>query len=208
MSFETWVAFLIASSIVVLIPGPNIILTINHAIRDGKRSGLATVPGVSLGALIAMTLSLAGAGAVLATSAYLFSMLKLAGAAYLIWMAYVLWTAPVQNKLTTGDTEAQPLKTLFLQSFLISTLNPKGPIFYVAFVPQFVDISGPVFFQFSILTATFICVATLNTLLWLFFANGLRDHFQKPGAMRLLNRGGASCLFVAGLFTLRVTRDS
>lgn len=208
MSFETWVAFVIASAIVVLIPGPNIILTINHAIRDGKRSGLATVPGVSLGALIAMTLSLAGAGAVLATSAYLFSMLKLAGAAYLIWMAYVLWTAPVQSELTTDDTEEQPLKALFWQSFLISVLNPKGPIFYVAFVPQFVDISGPVFFQFSILTATFVGVATLNTLLWLFFANGLRDHFQKPGAMRLLNRGGASCLFVAGLLTVRVTRAS
>lgn len=82
MSFEMWLAFALASSIVVLIPGPNIVLTINYAIRDGKRSGLATVPGVSLGALIAMTLSLAGAGAVLAASATLFSLLKLAGAAY------------------------------------------------------------------------------------------------------------------------------
>lgn len=208
MGFETWIAFAIASSIVVLIPGPNIILTINHAIRGGKRSGLATVPGVSLGALVAMTLSLAGAGALLATSAYLFSLLKLAGAAYLIWMAYVLWTAPVQEELANGEIEVQPLKPLFWQSFLISALNPKGPVFYVAFVPQFVDISGPVFLQFSILTATFVGVATLNTLLWLFFANGLRFHFQKPGAMRLLNRGGAGCLFVAGLFTARVTRAS
>ena len=206
MSFETWIAFAIASSIVVLIPGPNIILTINYAIRDGKRSGFATVPGVSMGALIAMTLSLAGAGAVLATSAYLFSLLKLAGAAYLIWMAYAMWTDPIQEKLTDGETETQPLKSLFWQSFLISALNPKGPIFYVAFVPQFVDVSGPVFFQFSILTATFVGVATLNTLLWLFFAYGLRAHFQKPGAMRLLNRAGASCLFVAGLFTTRATR--
>ncbi|MCF6234552.1 MAG: LysE family translocator [Rhodobacteraceae bacterium] len=151
MSIETWVAFAIASSIVVLIPGPNIILTINYAIRDGKRSGLATVPGVSLGAIIAMTLSLAGAGAVLATSAYLFSLLKLAGAAYLIWMAYTLWTAPVQETLMDVEIEAHPLKSLFWQSFLISALNPKGPVFYVAFVPQFVDVSGAVFSNFRFL---------------------------------------------------------
>lgn len=208
MSFETWLAFALASSFVVLIPGPNIILTVNYAIRDGKRSGLATVPGVSFGALVAMTVSLAGAGAVLATSSYLFSLLKIAGAAYLIWMAYALWTAPVQDALADEKTEAQPLKSVFWQSFLISALNPKGPVFYVAFVPQFVDVTSSVVLQFTILTVTFVAVATLNSLLWLFFANGLRDHFQKPSAMRMLNRGGASCLFVAGVFTARVTRAS
>lgn len=208
MSFETWIAFGIASAIVVLIPGPNTILTISYAIRDGKRSGLATVPGVSMGALLAMTISLAGAGAVLATSAFLFSLLKIAGAAYLIWMAYALWTAPVQDSLTPSPTEAKPLKTLFWQSFLISALNPKGPIFYVAFVPQFVDIGAPVLQQFAILTVTFVGVATLNTLLWLFFANGLRDYFRKPNAMRYLNRCGASCLLVAGLFTAKASRIS
>ncbi|MGJ8627353.1 MAG: LysE family translocator [Sulfitobacter sp.] len=208
MSFESWLAFALASSIVVLIPGPNIILTVNYAIRDGKRSGLATVPGVSFGALIAMIVSLAGAGAVLAASATLFSMLKLAGAAYLIWLAYSLWTAPAQEETSDGTVEAQPLKKLFWQSFLISALNPKGPVFYVAFVPQFVDVAGPIFLQFALLTATFVGVATLNTLLWLFFANGLRDYFRNPKTMRILNRSGASCLFIAGLFTARATRVS
>lgn len=208
MSFETWFAFALASSIVVLIPGPNIVLTVNYAIRDGKRSGLATVPGVSLGALIAMVVSLAGAGAVLAASATLFSLLKLAGAAYLIWLAYSLWTAPAKEAMVDGVAAAQPLKKLFWQSFLISALNPKGPVFYVAFVPQFVDVNGPVFQQFALLTATFVGVATLNTLFWLFFANGLRDYFRKPKAMRMLNRGGASCLFIAGVFTARMTRAS
>jgi threonine/homoserine/homoserine lactone efflux protein len=206
MSFETWLAFTLASSIVVLIPGPNIVLTVTHAIKDGKRSGLAIVPGVSLGALIAMTVSLAGAGAILAASATLFSMLKAAGAVYLIWLSYALWTTPAQEAMTDGAAGAQPLKTLFWQLFFISALNPKGPVFYVAFVPQFVDVMGPVFLQFALLTATFVGLATLNTLLWLFFANGLRDHFRKPRAMRMLNRAGASCLFIAGVFTARATR--
>ena len=99
MTYETWVAFVIASVIVVIIPGPNIVLTINYAIRDGRRTGLATIPGVVLGAFIAMSLSLLGAGAILATSAFLFTLLKLVGALYLIWLAYSLWKAPVEQKI-------------------------------------------------------------------------------------------------------------
>lgn len=206
MTYETWIAFAIASSIVVLIPGPNIVLTVNYAIRDGKRSGLATIPGVVAGAFIAMSLSLAGAGALLATSAYLFSLLKLAGAMYLIWLAYSLWTAPLEGGSADGSGEARSLKSLFWQSFLISVLNPKGPAFYVAFVPQFVSATGPVFQQFAILTATFLVVATLNSLFWLLFASSMREQFRKPKAMMILNRVGASCLFVAGVFTARATR--
>ncbi len=208
MTYETWLAFAVASAIVVLIPSPNIVLTVNYAIRDGKRSGLATIPGVVLGAFIAMSLSLLGAGAVLATSAFLFTLLKLAGAIYLIWLAYFLWTAPVQSISVGGMSDAKPLKNLFWQSLLISVLNPKGPAFYVAFVPQFVSPSGPIFQQFAILIATFLFVATLNSLFWLYFANGMRAQFRRPEAMRILNRIGASCLFVAGVFTARATRSA
>jgi len=208
MTYETWIAFAVASAIVVLIPGPNIVLTVNYAIRDGKRSGLATIPGVVLGAFIAMSLSLLGAGAVLAASAFLFMLLKLAGAIYLIWLAYSLWTAPVESISVDGVSDARPLMSLFWQALLISVLNPKGPAFYVAFVPQFVSPSGPIFQQFAILIATFLAVATLNSFFWLYFANGMRRQFQKPGAMKFLNRIGASCLFVAGVFTVRATRSA
>lgn len=208
MAYETWLAFTIASAIVVLIPGPNIVLTVNYAIRDGRRSGMATIPGVVLGAFIAMSLSLLGAGAVLATSAFLFTLLKLAGAVYLIWLAYSLWTAPVETMPLGGAKKSQPLVSLFWQSLLISVLNPKGPAFYVAFVPQFVSADGPIFQQFAVLIATFLAVATLNSLFWLYFASGLRSQFQKPRALRLLNRIGASCLFVAGVFTARATRSA
>lgn len=206
MTYETWIAFAIASSIVVLIPGPNIVLTVNYAIRDGKRSGLATIPGVVAGAFIAMSLSLVGAGALLATSAYLFSLLKLVGAMYLIWLAYSLWTAPVEGATADGSAETQSLKSLFWQSFLVSALNPKGPAFYLAFVPQFVSATGSTFQQFAILIATFLVVATMNSLFWLFFASSMREQFRKPKAMKILNRIGASCLFVAGVITVRATR--
>lgn len=208
MTYETWLAFVVASTIVVLIPGPAVVLTVNYAIRDGKRSGLATVPGVVLGAFVAMSLSLAGAGAVLATSVFLFTLLKLAGAIYLIWLAYSLWTAPVEGISVESVSDQKPLMGLFWQSFLVSVLNPKGPAFYVAFVPQFVSLTGPIFPQFAVLTATFLAVAALNSLFWLFSAHGLRTQFRKPMAMRILNRMGASCLFIAGVFTARATRSA
>ena len=208
MTYETWLAFVVASTIVVLIPGPAVVLTVYYEIRDGKRSGLATVPGVVLGAFVAMSLSLAGAGAVLATSAFLFTLLQLAGAIYLLWLAYSLWTAPVEGISVENIADQKPLRGLFWQSFLISVLNPKGPAFYVAFVPQFVSPTGPIFQQFAVLTATFLGAAALNSLFWLFSAHGLRVQFRKPMAMRILNRMGASCLFIAGVFTARATRSA
>lgn len=208
MNFETWMAFTLASAFVVLIPGPNIVLTVNYAIRRGARSGIATVPGVVAGAFVAMSLSLAGAGAVLAASTWLFSMLKLAGAVYLMWLAYTLWNAPVAPVEDTEVASDQPLMSLFWQSFLVSVLNPKGPIFYVAFVPQFVNSSGPVFQQFALLIATFLTIAALNSLLWLFCASRMSDQLRKPAAMKMVNRVGGSCLFLAGLFTARASRAS
>lgn len=208
MTFEIWIAFVVASTAVVLIPGPNVIITVAAAIRHGKRSGLATVPGVVAGAFFAMSLSLAGAGAVLATSASLFSALKIAGALYLFWMAYQLWKTPVAKMEIVENEQAGTLMPLFRQTFLISALNPKGPIFYIAFVPQFVTSGEPVFYQFLILTLTFLVVAAVNSLMWLFGANSLRSVLAGEVALRRFNRLGASCLVIAGVFTLRASRVS
>lgn len=208
MSFETWLAFAVASAIVVLIPGPNIVLTVTYAIRDGMRSGLATVPGVVVGAFIGMSASLAGAGAILAASVGLFTAMKIVGVLYLLWLAYKLWSAPVEGIRTEEDAPERSLWRLFRQSVLISALNPKGPVFYMAFVPQFVDPSAPALAQFAILTATFLAVAGLNGFGWLALASALRDRLQGPFVMRLINRVGAMCLGAAGLFALRASRTA
>jgi len=206
MTFEVWLSFALASAAVVLIPGPNIVLTINYALTSGKRTGWATVPGVVLGAFVAMTLSLAGAGAILATSAHLFTALKIAGALYLVWLAYKLWTSSAKGAVEEGEANMRSLRSIFAQSFLVSVLNPKGPIFYVAFVPQFVSVSAPIFEQFALLIATFLFVAFLNSLMWLFFATSLRERLSKPSAMRIVNRTGATCLSLAAVLTASATR--
>jgi len=208
MTFEVWLAFAIASAAVVLIPGPNIILTISYALKGGRATGWATVSGITSGAFVAMTLSLAGAGAIVAASATLFSVLKIAGAGYLIWLAYNLWVSPQYEIDTSENQMVLRGGSIFRQAFLVSALNPKGPIFYMAFVPQFVSLEQPIIAQFAILIATFLFVATLNSLMWLFFASALRPQLKRPKVLKVVNRTGAGFLFVAGLATAGASRSN
>ena len=97
MSYEVWFAFIMASVVLSLLPGPTAMLVVSYALNRGRASGFATVPGAVLGDFIAMTISLAGAGAILAASATLFTILKLCGAAYLIYLGIraILERAPL-----------------------------------------------------------------------------------------------------------------
>lgn len=169
---------------------------------------LATIPGVVAGAFFARSLSLAGAVAILAISASLFSALKIAGALYLFWRAHQLLKTPFVKMGIVENEQAGTLMRLFRHTFLISALNPKGPIFYIAFVPQFVTGGAPVFYPFLILTLTFLVVAAVNSLVWLFGANSHMSVLAGEVALRRFNRLGAPCLFIAGAFTLRGSRIS
>ncbi|MGB0499472.1 MAG: LysE family translocator, partial [Rubricella sp.] len=91
MTLEIWIAFTLASGVLLAIPGPTVMLVLATGIGRGRRAALGTVPGIALGDLTAMSVSLAGAGALLAASATAFTVLKLAGAAYLMWMGLKLW---------------------------------------------------------------------------------------------------------------------
>ena len=93
--FHTWISFVAATEALLIIPGPTVLLVISYALAQGKRSAWATVPGVAAGDFTAMALSLLGLGAVLAASAELFTVLKLAGAAYLVYLGIKLWRAPI-----------------------------------------------------------------------------------------------------------------
>ncbi|SOH92420.1 Threonine/homoserine/homoserine lactone efflux protein [Monaibacterium marinum] len=202
MLFETWLAFAIASAVLVAIPGPTVMLVVSFALGQGRRSAWATVPGVALGDLVAMVISLAGAGAVLAASATAFTVLKLAGAVYLIWLGYGLWRS------TPKTLEAKPAtgRRLFRDSFTVTVLNPKGIVFFIAFVPQFINTSAPLLPQTSILIATFVALGSLNALLWALAAGTMRDRLTSIRAQRMIGRVGGSFLILAGLVTALTRR--
>lgn len=206
MAIEVWIAFVLASSALLAVPGPTVMLVVSYALGRGRSSGWSTVPGVTLGDFTAMTASLLGAGAILATSATLFTVLKFAGAAYLIWLGIRLWRAPVGSLELQDTPEHNTRAAMFWNAYVVTALNPKSIAFFVAFVPQFIDSSRAALPQFVILEATFLALAAANVAVWAILAGNLRSRFKRPSTLRLTNRVGASFLIGAGLLTAAVRR--
>jgi threonine/homoserine/homoserine lactone efflux protein len=206
MSFELWIAFVAASSAMLAIPGPTVMLVVSYALGRGRSSGWWTVPGVTLGDFTAMTVSLLGAGAILAASATLFTVLKLTGAAYLIWLGLKMWCSEPTLDDVPDASAGGTGWSMFLHSFVVTALNPKGIVFFVAFVPQFVNPTAAALPQFVILEATFVTLAAANVALWAVLAGLLRSQFKQPEMLKLVNRLGASFLVTAGLATIAFRR--
>jgi threonine/homoserine/homoserine lactone efflux protein len=203
MSFETWLAFAAASAIMLAIPGPTVLLVISYALGHGRRTTAATVVGVTLGDFTAVTASLAGLGALLAASSELFTILKLIGAAYLMFLGIKLWRAPVMTG-PMGDNdnlpEEKPLKIL-LHAYIVTALNPKSIIFFIAFVPQFLDPHRAFLPQVIVLEATFLVLAALNAFLYGLLADVARKYIRKASVQRAVNRTGGTLLIAAGAVT-------
>jgi threonine/homoserine/homoserine lactone efflux protein len=201
MPLELWLAFVAASAVVLLIPGPTVLLVVSYALGQGRRSALATVAGVTLGDLTAVTLAMLGLGALLATSAELFTALRWVGAAYLIYLGIKLWRAPVTPADMQADSETRPL-CMFGHAYLVTALNPKATIFFVAFLPQFLDPAAPAIGQMAILGATFVTMAAINALGFALLASAARGAIRSTGVQRAVNRVGGSLLIGSGLLAV------
>lgn len=197
MTWETWLAFAAASAVVLVLPGPTVLLVVSHALSHGRRATAATVAGVTLGDFAAMTASLAGMGALLATSAELFTLLRWAGAAYLIYLGVKLWRAPA---LTDADPGAQErgLAGLFWHAFAVTALNPKSIVFFVAFTPQFIHADAPYWPQAATAVATYVFLSAMNAGMFGVLGRRARHLARSAAAMRTVNRVGGGLLAGAG----------
>lgn len=207
MAPQVWLSFAVATIFLVTMPGPTILLTVSYALGQGKNTAWATVPGAIVGDFIAMTISLMGAGAVLAASATLFTGLKLIGAGYLIWMGIQMWRSKPME-INTQKVKNVTHRKIFKNTFLVTVLNPKGIIFFVAFVPQFVDPAKDTFIQFAILEATFIFLAATSVLMWALLASVMHSKFKEERTQNIVNKLSGSFLIGAGFLTLAAKRSS
>lgn len=204
MTFEIWLAFVAASAVVLAIPGPTILLVIGQSLGAGRRGALPLVAGVALGDLTAMTLSLAGLGAVLAASATAFTVVKWLGAAYLVWLGVSLWRAKVPEQ--GAAPVALPAASAMRDAYVVTALNPKSIAFFVAFVPQFI-VAGAAFApQAAILIATFVVMAAANAALYAVLAGRLAGAVRRPAVRRFVNRAGGTMLIGAGVATAAMRR--
>lgn len=207
MTFEAWAAFAAATAVLLVIPGPTILLVISYALGQGWRTALPMAVGVALGDFTAMTLSMLGVGALLATSATIFTALKWAGAAYLIYLGVKLFRAG-------GGLDAEPRRDassalkMLGHAWLVTALNPKSITFFVAFLPQFLDRNADFFTQMLIFEATFLALAFANAFGYALVAARARDLVRNPRAIRIFNRAGGTLLVGAGVATVAVRTGS
>jgi threonine/homoserine/homoserine lactone efflux protein len=197
MEFSVWLAFVGASLAMLVIPGPTLLLVIGASLAGGRGAALPLVLGVAAGDFVAISVSLMGLGAVLAASATVFAVLKLIGAAYLLWLAVKLWRAPVSE--TAGAP--MPGRRWARDAFLVTALNPKGIAFFVAFVPLFLDPARPFLPQAAVLVPTFVLLGALNAWLYAVFAARASAAVRRPSVRRGFNRAGAAMLGAAAVAT-------
>lgn len=200
MSIQTWLAFSAASTVLLLIPGPTILLVISYALGQGWRVALPMAVGVALGDFTAMTLSMLGIGALLLASATVFTVLKWCGAAYLIWLGIKLFRAGGTFE-ARANTEATSRIKMLAHAWLITALNPKSITFFVAFLPQFLDAKAPLLPQMAVFETTFLVLAFLNAFGYALVASRARTLFAKPAAIRAFNLTGGTLLIGAGIAT-------
>ena len=205
MTWELYSAYLVATVIVLAIPGPTIMLVVSYALAQGRRTALASVTGVALGDTTAAVLSLAGLGAVLATSAMLFTVLKWVGAAYLVWLGWKMWrTSPAP--LETVATATRDSRTILMHAWIVTALNPKGIAFFIAFLPHFIAPDAPVTPQLVLMGVTFVVLAIVNALAYTLAASAVREKVNRPATLKAINRLGGSVLIAAGLMTAAMRR--
>jgi threonine/homoserine/homoserine lactone efflux protein len=200
MAWETWLAFSAASALLMIIPGPTILLVISYALGQGWRAALPMAIGVALGDFTAMTLSMLGLGALLATSATIFTILKWAGAAYMIWLGVKLWRAGGALNANPRSDGTSMVRMLG-HAWLVTALNPKSIIFFVAFLPQFLDPHGDFLTQMLIFESTFLVLAFANALGYAAIASRARRAIRNERLVGAANKVGGSLLIGAGVLT-------
>lgn len=164
VELDTWLLYTLAALGLSLTPGPNGLLALTHGALYGVRKTLFTIAGGALGFTIIIALSLFGIGALLAASAELLIVLKWAGGAYLVWLGIQVWRSPPlgMDNSHTGTTITG--SAVFRQGLLAAVTNPKGILFFVAFLPQFLTTDLPLFGQFVVMTITFVGIEILFEL--------------------------------------------
>ena len=207
MSLQLWLAFVAASAVLLVIPGPTILTVISYSVAHGRRANVPLVAAVALGDSTALVASLLGLGALLDASAFWFTVVKVAGGLYLLFLGIKLLRAGIAPSAeASAPAVAGPAWKLFANTYLVTALNPKGIIFFVAFLPQFINPAADAGHQLFMLAATFVTMATLNATLYAVFAASARRMLASPRAQKRFNLAGGSLLSAAGLWALMARR--
>lgn len=198
-SSSQWVAFLVASILFIQVPGPSLLFTIGRALTVGRREALLSVVGNGLGVTAQVALVAVGLGAVVAASATAYTLIKVAGAAYVIWLGVQAIRHRADARLAMAAAvparRGHPVRI----GFTVGATNPKTIVFFVAFLPQFTDPTGPVAVQTMLLGLVFGAMAVVSDGTWAIAAGTARDWFaRRPSRLDALSATGGTMMIGLG----------
>lgn len=202
------VTFAIASLALLLIPGPAVIYVLNRSVSDGREAGLAAVAGLELGNLVHVIAASVGLSAVLATSATAFNVVKWLGAGYLIFVG--LRTLATRPQMIESLSTSVSRRRSFLQGIVVNTLNPKVALFFLSYLPQFIDAdNGAAWSQALILGIIFVAIGCLTDGTYALAANALRSVLVNGRSLPFIQRYVAGSVFIGlGLMATRASSKS
>lgn len=180
MELQTWFLYTLAAVGLSLTPGPNGLLALTHGALYGARKTIFTILGGSVGFSAVIGLSMFGIGALLAANVGLLVVLKWVGGAYLIFLGIQVWRSPSLGESRT-EVKASSGGKLFQAGLLSAISNPKGILFFVAFLPQFIDPVGSLVVQFVIMAATFVVIEFIYELLVASLADRIQPWLKRVG---------------------------
>lgn len=199
MELSTWLAFFAASWAISLSPGAGAVAAMSAGLNHGFRRGYITTLGLVAGIWTQTLIVGIGLGALIATSSLAFSIVKWAGVAYLVWLGIKQWRAPAEPPAAADEAAPRVgARELFVRGWIVNALNPKGTVFLLAVVPQFLDLARPLLSQYLVIAATLAFTDLVVMAGYTALASRVLRAMRAPSQVRVLNRVFGSLFVVAG----------
>ncbi len=196
MELHVYLAFVLATAIMIALPGPSVLLTVAHSISFGGRRALATVAGETAGIAVQLAIASIGLTSLLTVMTEAFEWLRLAGAAYLVYLGVKLWLG--SNRPLEFEPSAVSNSNLFTQGLVVTIFNPKSLVFIAAFLPQFMDASRPVGLQLAVIVPTFLVITFSVTSVWALATGKASGLLRSRRAFKALLRAAGGLMVLAG----------
>ena len=197
MELHVYLAFVVATAIMIALPGPSVLLTVAHSISFGWKHALSTVAGATMGIAVQLIVAAIGLTSLLNVIAGAFEWLRWAGAAYLVYLGIKQWRSA--SEPLEFNTSLVSKTNLFAQGLVTTIPNPKSLIFIAAFLPQFIDASRPPGLQFTFIVPTFLVITFTVTSVWALVAGNVRGFLQSQRAFQSILRTAGGLMIISGI---------
>ncbi len=191
MTYQVWIAYMLACWVISVSPGAGAIASMSSGLNYGFRRGYWNAFGLQLALLVQIAIVAAGVGVLFATTPWAFLAVKWFGVAYLLYLAYLQWTAPTQSIEIQQELPTKSRGKLVLHGFLVNMSNPKAIVFLLAVLPQFLDVSKPQWIQYVIMAATMVTIDLIVMAGYTGLAAKVLRLLKSPKQQKILNRSFA-----------------